>query len=304
MTILITGAAGFIGSHVSEAFVKAGYNVAALDNLVRGKRENVPKDATFFDIDIRDDSIFSLLKEQQPEVVLHLAAQADAAVSLNDLRSDADVNIMGTLNLLEACRAARVRRVVYASSAAVYGEPLYLPVDEEHTVVPIVPYGASKYVPELYLKLYSQLYGLEYVVLRLANVYGPGQGTGGEGGVVSVFLDRLTKGDNPVIFGDGEQTRDFVYVKDVAEAFLLAVDSSCNGVFNVGSGIPVSVNCLLEQVKKMINSSGIPQFVSPRPGEIRHSCLANGKIRELLGWVPQYTLEKGILEIINGLRSQ
>lgn len=302
MKIVITGAAGFIGSHVADIFIKAGHKIVAIDNLVRGCRDNLPEEVIFFTLDIRDQDIFPLLKREQPEVVLHLAAQADAALSLTDFYSDADVNIMGTLNVLEACRIAGVRRVVYASSAAVYGEPLYLPVNEEYPVFPKIPYGVSKHVPELYLKLYGELYGLEYAVLRLANVYGPGQGVDGEGGVVNVFLDKLIKGDNPVIFGDGEQTRDFIYVKDVAEAFLLAAGSVHNGLYNIGSGTAVSISSLLEQLKKIFNYNKKTHFASPRPGEIRHSCLANGKARDVLGWMPKYTLEKGLLEIVNGRR--
>jgi UDP-glucose 4-epimerase len=298
MKICITGAAGFIGSHVFEACVDAGYEAIAMDNLSHGKESNLPIIARLYNVDITKKEVEFLLKDEKPDFVIHLAAQVDVSTSVDNSLTDASVNIMGTLNLLEACCKAGVRKVVYISSAAVYGHPQYLPIDEEHPVLPLSPYGISKYVPEMYLRHFFYHYGLEYTVLRYANVYGPRQDPSGEGSVVAIFIDRLLKGETPVIYGDGEQTRDFIYVKDVAQGTLQALEGGNGAVFNVSSGKRVSVNELYAMLQKLMGNEITARYAPPRPGDILHSCLANRKARKKLGWEPRYSLSEGLAETV------
>ncbi|MFZ5652589.1 MAG: NAD-dependent epimerase/dehydratase family protein [Bacillota bacterium] len=225
MKVLVTGGAGFIGSHTVDALAAAGAAVAVLDNLSAGRFENIKQNVNFYHGDLLEkDFVFHCAEKESPEVIIHLAAQASVPESLKAPDIDAGVNMLGSLHILEAARACGARKVVFASSAAVYGMPRYLPVDELHPAQPLSGYGLSKHTVERYLELYRQLYGLDYTVLRYSNVYGPRQDALGEGGVVSVFIDRIIGGKQPVIHGDGEQTRDFVYVCDVAAANLQAID--------------------------------------------------------------------------------
>ncbi|MGI6603664.1 MAG: NAD-dependent epimerase/dehydratase family protein [bacterium] len=306
MKVLVTGGAGFIGSHVVEACLTENHEVVVVDNLVRGKRENLPGDIEVYPLDIGvggQDGLSpaaKLIMEVRPEVVIHLAAQVDVQTSLRRPDLDAMVNVVGLVNVLEGCRQAGVRKIVYASSAAVYGEPLSLPLSEEHPITPTSPYGLSKYIGEKYLALYSHLYGLEYTVLRCANVYGPRQDATGEGGVVAIFADRIRKGESPVIYGDGEQTRDFVYVKDVARANVLALTRGDGAVVNISTGIQVSVNQLLETMKKLTGTAVVPRRVAARAGDIVASCLDNRRAQEMLGWEPRYMLEEGLAELLFG----
>lgn len=298
MKVLITGGAGFIGSHVVESCLAEGFKVVLLDNLSRGKRGNVPDGIRLHEIDITGAEVASVFEAERPEVVVHLAAQVDVAVSVANPIFDAGVNIMGTLNVLEACRATGVKKIVYACSAAIYGDPAYIPVDEAHPVAPQAGYGASKYVPELYLKLYRDLYGLDFTVLRYANVYGPRQDATGEGGVVAIFVDRLSRGESPLIYGDGEQTRDFVYVKDVARANVLAVERGNGEVLNISTGTSVSINELFARLKELVGSRIEPRYAPARPGDIRHSSLDNRRAHELLSWEAEYSLADGLAETV------
>jgi UDP-glucose 4-epimerase len=298
MRILVTGGAGFIGSHVVEALLEAGARVAVIDNLSTGFRENVPTAAVFYEVDITTPEIGDILNFEKPEVVAHLAAQAVAPLSLVQPGFDASVNINGTLNLLEASRHAGVRRVVYSSSAAVYGDPVYLPVDEAHPLQPITPYGASKYAAEMYLAVYRRLYDMEWVALRLANVYGPRQDAAGEGGVVAVFRRRLREGAPPEIFGDGGQTRDFIYVQDVVSAFLAALKSAGEEALNIGTGKGTSVTELLEALQKVSGQQTKPRYRPPRPGDIRHSVLDPAKARAALSWAARYSLAEGLKQTL------
>lgn len=302
MKVCITGAAGFIGSHLVEACLEAGYDLLAVDNLSRGKRENLPQGVTLYETDVDGKKINLILEAEQPDMVVHLAAQVDVSVSVNNPVFDADINIKGALNLLEACGKVGVRKVVYASTAAVYGFPQFLPVTEVHPVSPLAPYGVSKYVMELYLKFYREHYGIDYTVLRYANVYGPGQGVNGEGGVVAIFLDRLLKGDNPVIYGDGEQTRDFVYVKDVVHATLAALDRGSGEVLNISTGKQVTINELFTMLKRFNGLDTKAQYHAAKPGDIRYSCLDNTRAKSVLGWVPQYSLLDGLEETVDWAR--
>ncbi|RJX16933.1 MAG: NAD-dependent epimerase/dehydratase family protein [Ammonifex sp.] len=294
MRVLVTGGAGFIGSHVTEALLEAGARVAVVDNLSTGCRQNVSAEAVFYEADITAPDLGDIFTFEKPEVVVHLAAQAVAPVSLARPCFDASVNITGTINLLEASRRAGVRRVVYSSSAAVYGAPVYLPVDEAHPVQPISPYGASKYAAEVYLAAYRRLYGIEWAALRLANVYGPRQDAAGEGGVVAVFCRRLREGAPPGVFGDGEQTRDFIYVKDVAAAVLAALKSGGGEALNIGTGKGTSVKELLQVLERISEQKVLPRYGPPRPGDIRHSVLDPARARAVLTWQSRYSLVEGL----------
>lgn len=296
--VVVTGGAGFIGSHIVDILIDAGFQVAVIDSLVTGHRRNLHPTAGIYTCDIRDEAMHEVLAQVRPEVVIHHAAQVRVSASIDDPVFDADTNIGGSINLLEACRNSGVRKVIYASSAAVYGNPKQLPIREDSPILPISPYGVSKYTVERYLQVYRELYGLEYTVLRYANVYGPRQDSAGEGGVVAIFNDQIANRRPCMIFGDGEQTRDFVYVKDVAKANLLAIDRGDGGVFNVSSQRESSVNELVRILEQMMGVPAVTRCAQERIGEIRRSVLANDRIRRLLRWEPEYDLRAGISDMV------
>ena len=295
---MVTGGAGFIGSHIVDRLVEAGYRVSVVDDLSTGRFENINPGVNFYRLRVEDTDFEKAIARETPDVVIHQAAQVDVQRSLMEPLADARINILGAVNLLEACRRYSVGKVVYASSAAVYGSPGYLPVDEKHPLMPQSPYGASKYAAENYFRIYSEAYGIRYTVLRYANVYGPRQDAAGEGGVVAIFVDRLLRGEVPQIFGDGEQTRDFIYVGDVAAANLAALDRGDGMVLNVGTGAGLSVNSLFQKIKKITGSPLEPAYCPSRTGDIVHSRLANVKARQVLDWRPRYGLEEGIRETV------
>jgi UDP-glucose 4-epimerase len=293
--VLVTGGAGFIGSHIVDEALAAGHEVAVIDNLSTGNKRNLNPAARFFAVDITDacglDEAFASFS---PDFVIHHAAQIDVRRSVSDPAHDAAVNIGGSLNVLEACRRHGVRKVVYASSAALYGDPRYLPVDEEHPVLPMAPYGASKHTVEHYLEIYRELHGLPYMALRYSNVYGPRQDPKGEGGVVAIFTGRLLAGEEVVIYGAGEQTRDFIYVGDVARANLLALASSHCGIVNISGGGEISINDLFQRMVEACGRAVSCVHAPERSGEIRRSVLANDRARALLGWSPNVPLVEGL----------
>ncbi|WP_273366864.1 NAD-dependent epimerase/dehydratase family protein [Alicyclobacillus herbarius] len=296
LKVLVTGGAGFIGSNVVDALLKAGHAVVVLDNLSTGRTEHLSDGVEFYQADLVTDDLTAILKRESPQVVIHHAAQISVPLSMDNPVFDAKVNVLGTLRLLEACSEAGVEKLIYASSAAIYGNPEYLPVDEQHPIRPISPYGASKYTPELYIRLWAETSGLRYTILRYANVYGMRQDPKGEGGVVSVFVDVLLSGRRPVIFGDGEQTRDFIFVKDVAAANVAALTRGDGGTFNISRCERVSINQLLHTMGQVLGRPVEADYGPPRPGDILHSSLANQAARKGLGWEPQYTLEAGLTE--------
>ncbi|MDD2422444.1 MAG: NAD-dependent epimerase/dehydratase family protein [Heliobacteriaceae bacterium] len=306
MNILVTGGAGFIGSHIVEQLLTRGHRVTVVDNLATGRREHVSPAARFFRQDVCSPDLPALVAAEQPVAVIHLAAQVDVQVSLRDPVTDARVNVLGTLNVLESCRQAGVKRVVLASSAAVYGDPVQLPVTEDHPVAPVNFYGITKHTPEHYLKVYCHLAGFSGAVLRYANVYGPRQGAGGEGGVVAIFTRRFLAGKPPVIFGDGKQTRDFVYVTDVAQANVLAVEAPEPVlrplIFNVSTGKPVTVNVLYALLQELTGAKAAPVYNPVRPGDILHSHLANERIKTALDWQPVTDLQKGLRQTVAFMR--
>ncbi len=298
MEVLVTGGAGFIGSNIVDALVEKGHQVIVVDNLSSGKKENLNQQAEFYQLDIRDQKLTEVFKENEITHVIHHAAQIDVQRSIEDPLYDAQNNILGTVNLLECCRANNVQKIIYASSAAVYGEPDYLPVDEEHPIKAMSPYGISKHTPEHYIKIYSELYDLKYTIFRYANVYGPRQDPKGEGGVVSIFVDKMLAEERPVIFGDGDQTRDFIHVFDIVKANLMALDQGDNILVNISTQNRDSVNDLLDYLNQILPYQLDAIYEEARSGDIRHSSLANGKAEELLGWSPDYDFKAGLEQTV------
>jgi len=302
--VLVTGGAGFIGSHVAEAYLARGDRVWVVDNLSTGKRENVPAQATFVEMDIRDEEIRPLFREVEFDLVNHHAAQIDVRVSVADPRYDAQVNLLGLLNLLEGAREVETGRFVFVSSGGVvYGEPELRPTPEEAPKLPLSPYGVTKLSGEFYLNYYREIHGLEYAALRYGNVFGPRQDPHGEAGVVAIFCTRLLSGTTLTIFGDGEQTRDYVFVKDivganmvVSELDLTDAPAGLDGVaFNVGTGEGTSVNRLADILEKASGSLPGRDYAEERPGELRHSTLDTRRLRAR-GWSCKWTLEEGLRE--------
>ncbi|MCS7155539.1 MAG: GDP-mannose 4,6-dehydratase [Bacteroidota bacterium] len=295
MKILVTGGAGFIGSHVAAAFQQAGHEVHVVDDLSSGRAEHVPRGVSLHVLDIRSPEIERLWGEHRFEVLCHHAAQMDVRRSVADPLFDADVNVLGTLRLLEAGRRNGLRKVIFASTGgAIYGEPVYAPQDEEHPVQPVSPYGVSKLAAEKYLHYYYVQYGIPYVALRYANVYGPRQNPHGEAGVVAIFTERMLLRQQPLIYGDGLQTRDFVYVGDVVRANLLALACPEPEVFNVGTGRETDVLTLFRLIRQAVGADVPELHGPPRSGEQRRSVLDFAKIHRRLGWEPQVSLEEGI----------
>ncbi|MGC8781801.1 MAG: NAD-dependent epimerase/dehydratase family protein [Anaerolineae bacterium] len=294
--VLVTGGAGFIGSHIVDALIAAGHTVAVVDNLVKGKRENVHPAARFYPVDIRDArALGEVFAAERPQAVIHQAALADVRESLRDPVGYAEVNVIGTLNLLEAGRTVgTVRKFIFASTGgALYGNPAELPATEACPLGPLDPYGASKLACEYYIATYRHNYGLEYCLLRYANVYGPRQDAEGEGGVVAIFSARMLAGQPTIIHGDGLQTRDFVYVGDVAAANVLAL-SRGQGVYNIGTGVPTDVNTIFRKLAGLTGYTLPEVHGPPKPGEVRHSYLDAGKARVELGWTPAVDLAAGL----------
>ncbi|MBQ5777331.1 MAG: SDR family oxidoreductase [Oscillospiraceae bacterium] len=291
MKVMVTGGCGFIGSHIVDLLCDAGHTVAVVDNLSTGSLDNLNKNARFYEADIRSDAFREAVRDFSPEVIYHEAAQIDIQKSIRESSFDAEVNVVGTVKVLEAVRDFGVKKLIYASSAAVYGNPEYLPVDENHPKAPMSFYGISKYTPEFYIRTFSALYGFTFTILRYANVFGVRQDPKGEGGVVSIFTDKLLRGETPVIFGDGEQTRDFVYVGDIAGANLAALTAGDGEVINVSTCKSTTVN---ELVHLMTDGKVKPEYRDARAGDILHSYLDNSKLKNILGYTPRYSLKEGL----------
>jgi len=295
MKILVTGGAGFIGSHVVDTYVRQNHDVLVVDDLSNGKRENLNPKARLYTLDIRDDKLEEVFAAEKPDVVNHHAARANLRESMVKPMLFADVNVLGSLHLLELSRKHGVKRFINISTGgAVYGDPEYLPADEKHPVSPLDPYGASKAAFEHYLPLYRTNYGLEFVVLRYANVYGPRQDPYGEAGVVAIFANEMLQREQPVINGSGEQERDFVYVSDVAQANLLALSKGDGGFYNIGTGVGTSINAIFSRLKTATNYSASDVHGPPKAGEVFKIYLNADKARRELGWVPSIPLDEGL----------
>jgi UDP-glucose 4-epimerase len=300
MNILVTGGAGFIGSHVADALLARGHDVHVMDDLSGGFRERVPADASFHELDIRSEDAAHFVEHERVDVLVHHAAQMDVRRSVADPRFDADVNVGGLLNLMEAGRKGGLQRVILASTGgAIYGEPDYAPQDEAHPMRPLSPYGITKRASELYLYYYEQQYGIPYVSLRYANVYGPRQNPHGEAGVVAIFTKRLLAGEQPYIFGDGTQTRDFVYVGDVVRANVAALDLEQSAVLNIGTANETSVNTLYRTLRDMIDPEMDEVHAEAKPGEQQRSVLAYDRARALLDWLPEVPLRVGLQRTVD-----
>ena len=304
--VLVTGGAGFIGSNIVDLLIEKGYDVSVVDDLSTGRKENLNPEARFYKTDITDPSLKDVFIKEKPEYVIHEAAQINVRKSITDPAFDARINILGSLNLIECCRKYNVKKTLYASSGgAIYGEPVKLPADENHQIRPLCPYGASKYSVENYLYINKKTYGLDYVALRYANVYGPRQDPLGEAGVVAIFMNKMLLGETPSIFGDGEQTRDFVYVKDVAAANLLALENKTkNTEYNIGTGKETAVNELYDQIKKILPAKKEAVHVDAVPGEVRRIYLDISRAQKELNWKPKTNLAAGLKETAEHLKKQ
>ena len=304
MKILVTGGAGFIGSHVVNGLLEARHEVVVVDNLTTGHPHNLHPDAAFYEMNILDSQLADVFDQEKPDIVNHHAAQIDVRKAVADPLFDAQQNIIGSIHLIEHCREHGVQKIVYASTGgAIYGEPVYLPADEEHPIRPLSPYGISKHTVEHYLDLASLNFGLNYTVLRYANVYGPRQDPHGEAGVVAIFSESLFRGDQPTIFGDGSSTRDYVFVEDVVEANLLAMEGGTGQIYNVGTGSETDLNELVIKLKTAIGAEIDTIYAPPRLGEVDKIALANDKIKRDLGWAPAHSLEEGFVKTAQYYRS-
>jgi UDP-glucose 4-epimerase len=306
MRILVTGGAGFIASHVADGFIAQGHNVAVLDDLSTGFRHNVPAQAKFYEGDIRDKAFLKkVFDDFMPEAIDHHAAQMDVRKSLDDPQFDAETNIVGGINLiLEAVRVG-AKRIVYASTGgAVYGEPKSLPVREDHDIKPECAYGVSKHTFEHYLELYRILHGLQYVVLRYPNVYGPRQNPHGEAGVNAIFIGLMLDGQVPTIFGNGEMTRDYVYIADIVNANVKALERGDGQIFNIGSGIGTSVNEIYKSLCRILPFDKPAQYAPARPGEIQRIFLDASKAKAVLGWSHSLTFEEGLRKTVEWHRQK
>jgi UDP-glucose 4-epimerase len=301
--ILVTGGAGFIGSNVVDAFVEAGHDVVVVDNLSSGNRTNLNPRARLYEVDIRSPQLLEVLEQERPEIVDHHAAHIDVRHSVADPLHDASINIAGSANLLEACRKTGVRKVVYASTGgAEYGEPEYLPCDENHPIRPLSPYGASKHTVEHYLFMYRANFGLSYTVLRYPNIYGPRQDPYGEAGVIAIFTEKMLKGEETIIFGSGEQERDFLYVGDVVSANLMALESGDGREYNLGWGIAITVNDIWRRLKEITGYQRDIVYAPAKTGETFRIYLDTARIRAELGWSPTVPLAEGLARTVDYFR--
>ena len=299
MKILVTGGAGFIGSHIADAYINAGHDVVIIDNFSTGRKKNLNEKAKFIEVDIRDKAVKQVFVEHQFDIVNHQAAQMDVRLSVKDPIYDAENNVIGFLNVVQNAADHQVNKVIYASSGGVvYGEQDYFPADEKHPQRPYCPYGVTKLIGEKYLFYYAMAYGLKYTAFRYANVYGPRQNPHGEAGVIAIFLEKLFKGEQAVINGDGKQTRDYVYVADVVKANVAALDKGDNDVFNIGTGVETDVN----EIYNMLNTvtgANMPEKHGPaKSGEQQRSVLDIKKAGDILGWHPDYDFARGVRETV------
>ncbi len=298
MIILVTGGAGFIGSHVVDHYINAGDRVVIVDDLSSGTKRNINPKAKFYKMDICSSELKSIFETEKPDFVIHMAAQTAVSKSVQDQITDARVNILGSLNIISNCVDYKIRKFIYASSCALYGQPEYCPLDENHPINPLSPYGVSKHTVEHYLATQCHLNGLSYIVLRFANVYGPRQNPDGEGGVVAIFSKKLLSGEQATIYGHGDKTRDYVFVLDVVQAIALALKSKTNGIYNIGTGLETQDQAIFDLIKNECNYQGMPIYAPERPGEIKRICLSSNNVKKALNWKPHVVLKNGISETV------
>ena len=303
MKILVTGAAGFIGSHVADAYMAAGHSVAIMDWEASKKKQNIPAGATVYDMDINSPDVAGVFERERFDVVNHHAAQVSVSLSVREPKLDATINILGILNLLEQCARYGVGKVIHASSGGtVYGPTTKLPATEELPFDASSPYGVSKVAIELYLRVYGMNKGLKFTALRYSNVYGPRQDAHGEAGVVAIFTGKMLQGASPVIHGDGEIVRDYVFVGDVARASVLALGAGDGEGINIGTGVKTTTNGLFRHLKRLTGYAGPENHGPDRPGDLRENYVANGKAKRVLGWEPRVGLEEGLATTVEWFR--
>ena len=297
MKILVTGGAGFIGSNLVDALIGLGHDVVVVDNLSSGLKKNLNPKARFYQIDICDKKLSEVFEREKPEIVNHHAAQIDVRKSGEDPIYDAESNILGSLNLITNCISHGVKRVVYASTGgAIYGDPQYLPADENHPINPISQYGVSKHTVEHYLQLYNIIHGLEYIALRYSNVYGRRQNPYGEAGVVAIFAIQMLTGKRPTIFGPGDKTRDYTHISDIVAANIIAIDRGKNAIYNIGTGMETKDQEIFDTLASVLGYKGKPIYAPLRSGEVYRIALECSKARNELGWSPKLSLREGIAQ--------
>ena len=296
MRITVTGGAGFIGSHLVDRLIEDGHTVQVIDNLYTGNKEFVHSKAQFVELDIRDPKLYSVLEEFRPDYIFHEAAQTEVSTSMSNPMLDCDINLMGLINLLNAAVKLDVKKFLMPSSAAVYGNLDTLPLNEEMLGNPSSFYGLTKLTTEHYLRIYHEAFGLPYICYRYSNVFGPRQGNGGEGGVISIFAKAIVQGSPIIIYGDGKQTRDFIYVDDVVEANILGMQHQVTGIYNVSTGISSSVNLLVDEFRNISGKDIEVVYDKPRLGDIRDSVLATDKSEKELLFTAKYNLHDGLIK--------
>ena len=296
MRITVTGGAGFIGSHLVDRLIEDGHTVQVIDNLYTGNKEFVHSKAQFVELDIRDPKLYSVLEEFRPEYIFHEAAQTEVSTSMSNPMLDCDINLMGLINLLNAAVKLEVKKFLMPSSAAVYGNLDTLPLNEEMIGNPSSFYGLTKLTTEHYLRIYHESFGLPYICYRYSNVFGPRQGNGGEGGVISIFAKTIVQDSPIIIYGDGKQTRDFIYVDDVVEANILGMQHQVTGIYNVSTGIASSVNLLVDEFRNISGKDIEVVYDKPRLGDIRDSVLGTDKSEKELLFTAKYNLHDGLMK--------
>lgn len=305
MKILVTGGAGFIGSHIADGLIEQGHDVVIIDDLSMGNMDNVNPDAKFYLMDIRSKEVAKMFELEKFDIICHQAAQMDIRKSVQDPVYDAGINILGTINLLQNCVDHKVKKVLFSSTGgAVYGEQETFPCSEDHPLRPISPYGIGKLAVEKYLYYYANEFQLNYTILRYANVYGPRQNPKGEAGVIAIFAEKLLKGEQPLIHGDGKQTRDYIYVEDIKQANLAVLEDPENHIYNVGTGIETDVNQLFEELNQLTGSQSTEKHGPAMPGEQRRSVINPEKLMQKTHWKPDTDLQKGLEQTVQFFRSK
>ncbi|TDI85645.1 MAG: NAD-dependent epimerase/dehydratase family protein [Caldithrix sp.] len=305
MNILVTGGAGFIASHIVDAYIELGHEVAIIDDLSSGRKSNLNPKAELFQVKIQDEAVGDIFAKFEFDVVCHHAAQMDVRKSVADPIFDANINVLGTLNLLENCVKHKVEKFIFASTGgAIYGEQDTFPADEEHPTWPLSPYGITKLTCEKYLFYYKEVYGLAHVILRYANVYGPRQNPHGEAGVVAIFAERFLAGNKPIINGDGKQTRDYVYVHDLVRANEIALDYADSDVFNIGTGAETDVTTIFRLLNELTGANIEENHGPAKLGEQQRSCLSSQKAESKLGWRPEVELCAGLKTTVEYFRDK
>lgn len=302
--ILITGGAGFIASTLADKIIEKGCEVVIIDNLSAGSKKNLNKKARFYRTDIQDKKISDIFVKEKPDAVFHYAAQVNVRDSVSNPINDAKINILGSLNILENCKKHNVKKIIFSSSGgAIYGETDVFPTNENCKEVPLSPYAIAKLSVEKYLNYYYKSFGLEFVALRFANVYGPRQNSKGEAGVIAIFSDKMIAGQQVVINGSGKQTRDFVFVDDIADASILALEKNEIGIFNLGTSVEADINTVFLKLKEILNSDCKEIHGPAQPGESERSCLDYSKAKETFSWEPKCNLDQGLKKTIDWFKN-